>query len=284
MPCSIGRNVSGDKEKVEREPDNPPAADAVAARLVREVAVALLFLTRIPLPRGAVPADPPALAQVVWAFPVVGVVVGGLAALAFALAAGLGLPATLAAVAAVAVQVVATGAMHEDGLADIADGFGGGRSPAEKMEIMRDSRLGTYGAAALALTLILRVAAFAALGGTTAVLGTALAVGALSRAAVVVAMRSLPAARPDGLGAAAGRPEERSVGAALVLAAAIALFALVGFGFGTVLAALIGAAGGAVAVVALARRQIGGLTGDVLGAVQQVSELGALAFVLAALG
>ena len=210
--------------------------------------------------------------------------VGALGALGYALAAALGLPPMMAATVAVATQVVATGALHEDGLADIADGFGGGAGRARKLEIMRDSRVGTYGAATLALALVMRVAAFAALAEPGAVMVAAITAGALSRAAVVAVMRVLDPARSDGLGAAAGRPDERTVAAALAIAAGLALVLLLPAGPGVVGAALVGAAVGASGLAWLAHRQIGGQTGDVLGAAQQAAEITTLALIVAASG
>ncbi len=260
-----------------RDDGFPQALDAVAA--------ALLFLTRIPLPRGLVPAAPPPLARVAWAFPLAGLAVGALGALGYALATALGLPPTMAAVAAVAAQLVATGALHEDGLADIADGFGGGAGRAHKLAIMRDSRIGTYGAAALALALFMRVAAFAALAEPGAVFAAAVAAGALSRAAMAVVMGRLAPARDDGLGAAAGRPDERALATGLAVAAGLAfLFLLPAGGFGAFAAALLGAGAGAAGIAWLAQRQIGGQTGDVLGAAQQISEIAALSLIVATIG
>ena len=124
----------------------------------RDVADALRFFTRLSVsaPALAAPLDIPRIA---WAAPVAGAVVGLVGALVLALTALLGLPPLLRAGLATAALVAATGALHEDGLADVADGFGGGATRARKLEIMRDSRIGAYGAIALALSLILRVGA-----------------------------------------------------------------------------------------------------------------------------
>ena len=132
-------------------------------------------------------------------------------ALALGLADRLGLPPLVCAGLAVGALVIVTGALHEDGLADVADGFGGGATRERKLEIMRDSRIGAYGAAALALSLILRVAALSALldhGLGAAAAGLILA-GAASRAAALAPLALLPAARADGLGAGAGAPRRR---------------------------------------------------------------------------
>ena len=139
-----------------------PAAKLTDA--LRDLLACLRFFTRLPLP--ALPFDqsphaPPDMARIALMAPVAGAIIGAIAALALAIANLLGMPPLLGAALAIAALVIATGALHEDGLADVADGFGGGATRARKLEIMRDSRVGAYGAAALALALILRVAALA---------------------------------------------------------------------------------------------------------------------------
>src|SRR5215469_1055652 len=121
-----------------------------------ELVAALTFLTRLPLGRARADAPPPSLADTVWAFPVAGVVIGAIGGIAYAIARGLALPALAAALIAVATTALVTGALHEDGLADTADGFGGGATREAKLDIMRDSRVGSYGACALTLSLMLR--------------------------------------------------------------------------------------------------------------------------------
>ena len=236
------------------------------------------FLTRVvPAPQGDAGARP--LAEAARVFPLVGAALGLAAGVVFAAAARLGLPPSLAAICALGVLVLATGALHEDGLGDTADGFGGGGGREQKLAIMRDSRTGVYGMIAIALGLIARLAAIAALAGPGAVLGALIAAGAVSRAAMPAVMRSLSPARGDGLGASAGRPARNDVIIGIALAAAIALVTV---GIGAAIVALAACALVAKAAEALARRQIGGHTGDVLGAVQQACEIAAL-FVFVAL-
>jgi len=187
---------------------------------------------------------------------------------------GLGLSPWLAAIFAVATQILATGALHEDAAADVADGFGGGASREAKLAIMRDSRVGTFGVLALILLVAGRLAALAALAEPGVALAALIAAGALSRALIVGVMRMLPPARGDGLGATAGRPDQRGVALAFAIAMAIAWLAL---GLGDSLVVLVVAAFGAGLLAGLAKRQIGGQTGDVLGACQQIAELLALA-------
>lgn len=238
---------------------------------------ALRFLTRLPV-RGPQRSPEEALAASVPAFPLIGALIGALAALVFALASSLGLGSMLAAVLAVAAQALLTGGLHEDGLADMADGFGGGRTRADKLRIMRDPRLGSFGALALVLALLARIAALTALAGPALAGAALVAAGAVSRAGLPLIMTSLPLARDDGLAAGAGRPHPLRAAAAAGIGVLLALAVLPA---GVAAGGLIGAAGALLAVGGLARRQLGGYTGDVLGAAQQLSEVGFLLGALA---
>lgn len=246
-------------------------------RHVADVRVAGAFLTRLAI---RVPDDTGrgALAAAAWAFPLIGLGVGLAGGLGFAAASWLGLGVWLAAIAALAIQLALTGALHEDAVADVADGFGGGADKAAKLMIMRDSRIGTYGVAALVLVLGARFGAMATLGDPGTVVAALLVSGAVSRSAMTWLMRGLPPARDDGLGFAAGVPERNAVAGATVIAV---VAAIVFSGIGGGVAAFGGAALGALAIGALARRQIGGQTGDVLGAGQQVAEVLCLAALIA---
>ncbi len=234
-----------------------------------ELRLALGFLTRLPVPRSE-EVQPGALARAGWCFPVVGLGLGLMGGAAYAFVAALGLPPLPAALVAVGVTVVATGALHEDGLADTADGFFGGGSRDEKLAIMRDSRSGAYGVLALVFSVALRAAALAAIGDAGHVAAGLVAAHAAARGGVPLAMRALEPARLDGLGAAAGRPEARVAWAAAGLGAVIAVIVL---GFVAGVAALVIGGGAMTLVAGLARRQIGGYTGDVLGAIEQAGEV-----------
>ncbi|MHA1108434.1 MAG: adenosylcobinamide-GDP ribazoletransferase [Alphaproteobacteria bacterium] len=251
--------------------------DGVVTAL-NELRHGLMFLTRLPLP-GAAVENPAPLAKSAWAFPLAGLVVAVPAAVIYALTTSLGLSPLPASVLCLACMVALSGALHEDGLADLADGFGGGADREQKLEIMRDSRIGAFGVVALALTLAARIAAIAAIADAALVTGAVIAAAALSRASMACVMYALPAARDDGLGKGAGKPAGRAVIAAVTLAFVIALAALDWKGADAALAAAFIGAG---AVALLARRQIGGHTGDVLGAAQQMAEI-AILLTLAAL-
>ncbi|WP_142849428.1 adenosylcobinamide-GDP ribazoletransferase [Telmatospirillum sp. J64-1] len=241
--------------------------------VLADLHLAATFLTRLRLPPLAA-LPPGGLAGSMWAFPLVGAVVGGIGALVL-WAAGLVLPPLVAALLALAVMALLTGALHEDGLADMADGFGGGRDKARKLEIMRDSRIGSYGVLALVLLVGLKAAAL-----SPALPLALVAAAALSRAVMPAVLHLLPPARDDGLGAGAGTPSAATVWIALALGAAVVLLCLPGW---TGFAALCAAALAALAVTRLARRQIGGHTGDVLGALQQITETAVLIAAVGAL-
>jgi len=239
-----------------------------------DIGAAIALLTRLPAPANNLRG-----ADAAWAWPVAGALVGLIAALAAALALALNLPPVVAAAAAITVQIFATGAMHEDGLADCADGFWGGWERARRLEIMHDSRIGTYGVLALALSLILRVALLAALIHAGTLYGALIATAALSRAPMVALMRRLPPARPDGLSRSTGQPGSDTE---LLAAATALLIALVTVGFAALPAALVAAAA-AFGLSRIALAKIGGQTGDVLGASQQIAEIATLATLTALL-
>jgi len=236
--------------------------------LFSDFAIATSFLTRVPMGLGALDAGQ--LAQAGWAFPLVGIGVGALAGLVFLIAALFGCGDWPSAVLAVLAAVVLTGALHEDGLADTADGFAGGANREAKLRIMRDSRHGTFGVLALFASFALRMAALAAIGEPLHVGLALIAAHAGSRGLLPASMRALPPARSDGLGIAAGRPRMVTAVASAAIGLGIALAALGPLrGVLAVMLAALAVAGSA----ALARRQIGGYTGDVLGAFQQIGEI-----------
>jgi adenosylcobinamide-GDP ribazoletransferase len=246
-----------------------PRPAARLAAVVDPILAALMLLTRLPV-RVARPMAPAAFARAYGWFPAVGALVGAVGGLVL-WGAGGAVPPLAAALLAVAAQVLLTGGLHEDGLADVADGFGGGRDRERRLAIMRDSRIGTYGALALVLGVGLRVALLAPLAGTAEAVWTLAAVGALSRAPLGTMARAMPPARTDGLAVSQGRPSGLVALAAAALGIAIAAACVPGWP-----GAAAGAAAGAGAVALLALRRIGGVTGDVHGAAQQVAAVGAL--------
>jgi adenosylcobinamide-GDP ribazoletransferase len=234
-----------------------------------DLKIGMLFATRFPLPHAA-PIGGADIARASWTLPAIGALIGLLGAAAYWIAVRLNLPPLLGAALAVAATLAATGCLHEDGLADTFDGFGGGSSRERKLEIMRDSRIGTYGACALALSLILRIGALASLADPGAVALALIAAHAGARATLPLFLALVPAARPDGLAADAGRPSPARVAVAGLLGIALLLASLGGAGSLRALAGLLLALG---VMRTLCLRQIGGQTGDTAGALEQIGEI-----------
>ena len=258
------------------------------AGLVNQFSVAWLFLTRIPLPawwnKPALdeaendPADKGLgmipLAETVRAWPVVGIAIGALSGGALWLAASAGLHPLAASFCGLAVAVLATGALHEDGLADLLDGFGGGQTKAKKLSIMRDSNIGTFGVMGLVVLVGFKAGVLAGFTSPAFAAAALLTAHVLSRAMLPMLMVALPPARKSGLGKMAGVPNTENA----VMAAGIGvLLAVLALGPGPGLAASVLAGLSVAAVGWLAGRHIQGFTGDVLGAAQQVSEAVVLA-------
>jgi len=258
----------------------PPAAKPIIVAAMKhgpgifaQFLTATAVLTRLPVapPRpedGALEAG--AVAAACWAFPAVGAGIGFIAGCVMMVATMFGLGNAPSALLALVAAGAVTGALHEDGLADTADGFGGGRTRAEKLEIMRDSRQGSYGIIALIATIGLRAVALASIPGPIEGALALIAAHAASRAALAPALYYMQPARADGLGAAAGRPSRAT------MLVAVAIGVVVGLGMlGPVhgLVALLAMGAAVTAAAMLAQRQIGGYTGDVLGAFQQVGEI-----------
>ena len=257
------------------------AMRSVSSDLLEDLRVSLMFLTRLPVSASSDEPGRP-LSQASRAFPLAGIVVGLLTAAVFIVCLSLGLPAIVSSAIAVGSGVVMTGGLHEDGLADVADGFGGGRTVERKLEIMRDSRIGTFGVVALIIVVLIKVSAIAALVSsdkTWWAIAAAIVAGAcLSRSFMAVMMTSLPPARPDGRSVEAGQPASDISRQSLLIGLAVSAGVLwVTWGFWVSVAAIVAAAGVYFIVKRLALRQIGGQTGDVLGCLQILAETSMLA-------
>ncbi|MEN9506876.1 MAG: cobalamin synthase [Actinomycetota bacterium] len=237
---------------------------------------ALQFLTRVPIRLSRAPSMP---GIVVW-FPVagaaIGMAVGGAAAGAWHL-----VPPLVAGALAVTVGLLVTGAFHEDGLGDIADAFGGGYTLERRLEILKDSRHGTYGVAAMCASIVVRVVSLGSLPGPAVMFAAAVAAHVMARTAAVWLMAAAPLATHRGLGADYGQSTTpRRAITAGVLGAAItcAVFTLFADAWWTLPVALT-AAGSVALTGALAVRKIQGISGDVLGAAEQVAEAAILVVV-----
>lgn len=235
-----------------------------------EFRLAMMLLTRVPVGRMETVTT---ISRAVWAFPIVGLLVGATIGVVRVGAAAVGFSALVSAMIAVAVGFIATGSLHEDGLADCADGFGGGSTVSRKLEIMRDSRLGTYGVIALILAINLRVAFISELTGALDAVAILAGLGSLTRGLLPVAMLVIPSARSDGLGSELAKDRNTLATGLGVFIAMVSAAILVP---GAIWVAPVTIAATAL-VWWLARSQIGGTTGDVLGASQVAGEIAGLA-------
>lgn len=253
---------------------NTPHTPSEIEVALDELRAAAVFLTRLPARLvGYDPRQVPDFRRGARVFPVVGALVGLAGGLVLAVAMALGVAATVAAALAVATTALITGGLHEDGLADTADSFGGDTTE-KKLAILDDSRIGAYGALALVFSVLLRVAPLAAIAAMHPIHALFALAGAeaVSRAALVRLWHDLPAARTGGLSNDAGVPDSYAMLIAIAIGAAIAVVVCVptvGL-WATIL-------GGALAALAtfgfirLMGHTLGGRTGDSLGACQQVA-------------
>ncbi|WP_439610545.1 adenosylcobinamide-GDP ribazoletransferase [Reyranella sp.] len=213
------------------------------------------------------------LADVLPVLPVVGAAIGLASGLVFAIVRGIAGPGWLAAVLAVGAAVILTRALHEDGLADTADGLGPhGLEPARRLEIMRDSRNGTFGVLALALGVLIKVACLAQFGAATGLV-VLISAHALSRSVLAYPLLAFSPVHDNGLGSMAGKPTDNDVWLTIAIGAGLAFLLMLGKGlFVAILAPLAVLASAWFATHWIAKR-LGGYTGDTLGAVQQKAEI-----------
>ena len=238
------------------------------SQLAADLSAAVLFCTRLPVP-GAATITGTDIARAGWALPIAGAIVGLIAAAVYWLARLADVPPFPAAGLAMVASLVVTGCLHEDGLADVADSFGASTRE-RKLEIMRDSKIGTYGVCALFMSLLLRSAALATIADPALAAPVLVAAHMAARAGMPLFMRLVPPARDDGLSVGVGAPPRESAIAA-VLIGIVALGIGLGLAAGVCALALMAAA--FVFLAWLCTRQIGGQTGDILGALEQIGEI-----------
>jgi adenosylcobinamide-GDP ribazoletransferase len=285
--CRLRHGPSADEKQLNDDvpTPEPPRDDLTAAehglRLRDDVIIALRLFSR--LPTGQSPHLAPDLSRVALGLPFASLVIGLGPALLLMLALLIGLPPLFAAALAIGSQLLITGAMSEDGLADAADGLFGGASIERRLEIMRDSRHGTYGVGALWLFLALKTVALSTIAAANPLEAAALWIAAatLARSLGLWTALALPPARRDGVSAAAGRPRMRSFLIGLVFALGFA-FLLAGPAVGIIAFVLMVVAGAAAVLgwTGLCRRLVGGQTGDLVGAGQGLGEIAAFAALL----
>ncbi len=259
-------------------PDDQSSATA-GSGLAADTAACFRFFSRLPFPRLGSwdsPAAVPDFVRIARAAPLAGVAVALPAAAIGFLLGFTSLPPLVVGLLMTAALAAATGALHEDGLADVTDGFFGGHTAEKRLDIMKDSRIGSFGAMALIVAVGVRAALLGELlarfgpgGGILIFLGTE----ALSRTLLVWQWSILPSARPDGLGARFGKPDQKAANQATLLGAACVVPAALVVPVPALLTGLLLAALAAIGLGRLSVQKIGGFTGDVLGAIQQVTSL-----------
>ena len=239
-----------------------------------DIAAAFMLLSRIPVTYQFAKDSPPDFISSLWAFPLVGLVIGGIGGVMLAYASFFGLPLLVCGGLCVGVMAMSSGAMHEDGLADTADGFGGGRDVDDKMRIMHDSHIGSYGVLSLCLSTIIRISLFASIVGldlsNMALIGLVAAIAAAARWQILIALWAFPIATGAKLAKVTGRPS------VIVVFAAAILWVLPLAYFAVPLAAVIAGSAALLACIGLGRlamRQIHGISGDVMGAMIILGEI-----------
>ena len=252
------------------------ATEILLQRLI-ELAAAFALLTRLPVHRFALPRLT-VQAEAVWAYPLVGAAIGAIGGAVYWITHSLSCPPALAATCAILAMILATGAMHEDGLADFADGLAGDTKE-HSLSIMRDHQIGTYGVIALVLSLAMRATAITLIAEPHAVMAALIGAGAASRLSAVLIMTALPPARRDGLSASVGSPTAGLAGITLWLTFMITWLVLP---FVVALLLILSVIASAMVLGRVALTRLGGQTGDVLGASSQVCECLALIVLLIA--
>jgi adenosylcobinamide-GDP ribazoletransferase len=291
MPSENDQNTETASEtKPEFSWDQSTARASSLAVLFADMAACVRFFSRMPLEKINAADDPAALpdfSRISRAAPLAGAFVSLPAAGLLLVLGATGLPPLVVAVMAAAVLTIVTGALHEDGLSDVADGFFGGATISKRLDIMKDSRIGAFGAIALVFTIVLKVALIAALLDRFGAADTALlivSVEAFSRFLMVWQWHRLPLARPDGLGARFGKPSDAALRQCVLVMLVLLLPALLALPLQTIAVGIVVAVSAAMSVAQVALSKINGTTGDVLGAIQQISGLGFLTGVLMVAG
>lgn len=261
-----------------------------ALNLLQTIMQSLRFYSRLPIPPLAFERDAfaaPDFHLMPLALPFAGAMIGAVGGLVLGIALLLNFGSLVSAGLAIAALTFATGAFHEDGLADTSDGFGGGSTVERRLVIMRDSLIGSFGGSALALAFILRVAALSEISGRlplAASVGLVVITAFLSRISALYVLVALPSARSDGLSRTMGRTSWRNYGSGLALSwiLALVLGLIVDLPIPSILLMIPAPLLVSMAMARFSKRMIGGQTGDVAGASQQIGEIAVFLAVLGA--
>lgn len=263
--------------------DIPSLLSMTLSQRWREFIMTMGLFTRLPLPEfeEKSPLDVELIKPLnaAWAYPFVGFIIGVLSASVILLCSFLSIPTTLSAILALLVSVILTGSLHEDGLSDFLDGIGGGKNKEEKLRIMKDSHLGSYGGIAMLFSLAARGAAIASLAPMTAA-AAVIAAHTIARGSLVLPLHWYPPAKPDGVAVAATGWVSGAI-TAFVLVSTLLLTLIVMPSPATTLIAWLA---GSLVIILTARyayNRVGGYTGDVLGACEQFAEIAVLWYIAA---
>lgn len=243
--------------------------------ILAEIGGAFVFLTRFPVPQSLFAKSYPDLQSSLWAFPLVGLVVGLIGSLTLAITSQFALPIEVSSILALIMMLMATGGLHEDGLADMADGFGSHKGPDEIARIMKDSLIGSFGTIALILLFLTRWSSLSQLDIMLA-MASLPAVMAMGRFFVVIALQTTPLSPHASLGKSLSKPSYQTIIASFVMMLLACLF----LEFMTALIAFCAAFLIFAIVRFIACRKIEGLTGDVMGALIVLTEAAALIGIL----
>jgi len=247
-------------------------------RIVARLAAALKVLTRFGIFQDRQWPEGVMRESVIW-FPFIGLVIGAIGAGVDGFGSLLGLTPFVTAPLAVGAMIWMTGALHEGGLANLADGFGGGTHREAKLEIMQDSRIGTYGTLTLILVLVTKAGSIASLNSSDAVFAGLVISCVWSRVLTPIVAAWLGPVRADDVLAQLGKPDGTRLIMSLIFAVLITVFLADATAGGLMIGAGLLAA---LSMAVMSQRQIGGFTRDVLGATQQVIELAMLVMLVAA--
>jgi len=233
-----------------------------------EIKLAITLLTRIPI--GSIKGEVPAISVTGWVWPIIGLLIGLASGGVYLLGSYLNFPPPISALLSISISILLTGGLHEDGLADVADGFGGGHTKERKLEIMRDSRVGTYGILALIISVGFRVITVACFTEPLVAFSAILLTSAISRTAMILALSFMPVARNDGMGHTASDKSNQKIA---YIALGIMSVGMIPIGFVISFSIFVILIISCTLFGWVAIRQIGGQTGDVLGTMQQIAEV-----------
>ena len=235
--------------------------------LVHTLLNAIGFFTRIPVPIHNI-----SLGRTVWAWPLVGGLLGSLVGLVGLILTAFGLPTVVVSLICLSIGILLSGGLHEDGLADTFDGIWGGMNPKRRLEIMSDSQIGSYGTISLIISILFRWSLLNILIEQGLLLEGLIVTGALSRSAMVPMMMFLSPAKQDGLGFSIGGISNISIGVNFVITLLLGIFLLGTLIFIPLLLSILLA----FVISLLVKKKLGGYTGDTFGFLQQLSEIGCL--------